>query len=130
MSLILPKPIIARTHRTWRVPPGMVIALVEDMEHRLWVVESCPVGTKFWTVEQAAQLELGTHTRTAFREAVELARQSKQVPTSASGSAVRSPKETTPSVRVHHHEKMVAKMPKKAKVRPVSVPTRKTLIGV
>ena len=32
----------------------MTFALVEDVEKRLWVVESCPAGTQFWTVAQAS----------------------------------------------------------------------------
>lgn len=70
MTKISPKPIIARTVQTWRVLPGMTFALVEDIEHRVWIVESCPVGTQFWTVAQAEQLPKGARTREALREAI------------------------------------------------------------
>jgi hypothetical protein len=70
MSSLSPKPVIAHTVRTWRVHPGMTFALVEDIEADLWIVESCPAGTHFWTVAQAAELPQGARTRSALREAV------------------------------------------------------------
>jgi hypothetical protein len=48
----------------------MVYALVTDVERNVWIVESCPAGTYFWTVEQAAQLSHGVRTRAALHEAV------------------------------------------------------------
>ncbi len=72
MSRIAPKPIIARVLKTWRVLPGMTFALVEDMEQSVWVVESCPAGTQFWTVEQAANLPQGRHTGHPLKAAVAL----------------------------------------------------------
>ena len=54
MKTMSPKPIIARVFRRWSVPPGLTFALVQDVEQQLWIVESCPVGTQFWTVAQAA----------------------------------------------------------------------------
>ncbi|HLK56854.1 MAG TPA: hypothetical protein VKU00_09830 [Chthonomonadaceae bacterium] len=130
MSLISPKPIIARTHQTWRIPPGMVIALIEDLEHRLWVVETCPAGTQFWTLEQAADLELGTHTRGALQEAVRLGRQVQQAQAIASRRATRQPKAVRKSVRVIHEERPVTRTSRQAKVRSISTPGRKTLVGV
>jgi hypothetical protein len=72
MSRITPKPIIAHVVKTWKVPPGMTYALVEDMEQSVWVVQSCPAGTQFWTVAQAENLPSGRYTRKALREAIEL----------------------------------------------------------
>jgi hypothetical protein len=74
MSRITPKPIIARVAETWRVPPGMTFAVVEDMEQTVWVVQSCPAGTQFWTVEQFANLPQGRATRKAMKAALELSR--------------------------------------------------------
>ena len=70
MNRIAPKPIIARVVKTWRVPPGMTYALVEDMEQSVWVVQSCPAGTQFWTVAQAESLPSGRYTRKPLREAI------------------------------------------------------------
>lgn len=72
MNRIAPKPIIARVVKTWRVPPGMTYALVEDMEQSVWVVQSCPAGTQFWTVAQAQNLPSGRLTRKSLREAIEM----------------------------------------------------------
>ena len=69
-----PKPIIAQVLRTLRVPPGMVYALVNDPEQNLWVVESCPAGTRFWTLEQAADLSQGPRTHRALQEILNLGR--------------------------------------------------------
>ena len=49
---------------------GMKIALVEDVEKRVWVVESCPVGTHFWTLAQAQELAQSGRTGHALRAAV------------------------------------------------------------
>lgn len=70
MSRIAPKPIIARVAQTWDVPPGMKIALVEDVEKRVWIVESCPAGTHFWTLEQTHSLPQSGRTGHALRAAV------------------------------------------------------------
>jgi hypothetical protein len=70
MKPISPKPIIARVVRTWCIPPGLTFALVEDVERQFWVVESCPVGTHFWTVAQAAQLPRGARTRRVLEEVI------------------------------------------------------------
>ena len=71
MTRLSPKPIIAHTHQTWRVPPGMTFALVEDIEGHVWFVESCPAGTQFWTLEQAEMLPQGVRTRQALQEALQ-----------------------------------------------------------
>ncbi len=53
---------------------GMKIALVEDMECNMWVVESCPAGTHFWTLAQAQDLIHGGRTGQALRAAVTMGR--------------------------------------------------------
>jgi len=73
VSRIAPKPIIAHVLQTWDVPPGMKIALVQDIQSQLWVVESCPAGTHFWTLAQAHALPQSGKTGTALRAAVSLA---------------------------------------------------------
>ena len=73
MSRIAPKPTISQVVRTWDVQPGMTYAVVEDIDGRLWIEESCPVGTQYWTVEQAAELPTGPRTQAALNEAVALA---------------------------------------------------------
>jgi hypothetical protein len=75
MTQISPKPIISRTVQTWRVSPGMTFALVEDVEHRVWIVESCPAGTHFWTLAQAQQLPQGARTREALKAAIQAGRE-------------------------------------------------------
>ncbi len=70
MSRISPKPIIEKALQTWKVAPSMTYALVRDLEGTLWVVASCPVGTQFWTLEQAENLASGKRSRIALREAV------------------------------------------------------------
>jgi hypothetical protein len=70
VSRLSPKPIIAHVAQTWDVPPGMKIALVEDIERCVWVVESCPVGTHFWTLAQAQSLPQTGRVGQALRAAV------------------------------------------------------------
>jgi len=72
MKTMSPQPVIARVLRRWSVPPGLTFALVQDVEKQVWVVESCPVGTHFWTVAQAAELPRGARTRRALEEIVRL----------------------------------------------------------
>jgi hypothetical protein len=78
MSLLSPKPIIAHVVRTWRVPPGLTYALVQDVQKRVWIVESCPAGTHFWTLEQAALLPQGARTRRALQEVLRLGQEWQQ----------------------------------------------------
>ena len=73
-----PKPIIAQVLSTLRVPPGMIYALVVDLEQNLWVVESCPAGTRFWTLEQASELSQGPRTHRALQEILNLGRATQQ----------------------------------------------------
>jgi hypothetical protein len=127
MRLRLPKPIISRTHRTWRIPPGMIFALVEDVEHKLWVVESCPAGTQFWTLEQASELELGTRTQGTLQEAVALGR---QMQAEAARSTERQPKAIRPLVRTQRSEQGFTKVSRQDAVRPLSVSGHKDLVGV
>lgn len=79
MSRISPKPVINQVVRTWRVQPGMTFAVVEDIEGRTWIVESCPAGTHFWSVAQAAELNPGLRTRRALQEAVLVGREHSQL---------------------------------------------------
>ena len=70
MSRISPKPVISQTVRSWSVDPGMTLAVSEDNTGRLWIEQSCPVGTQYWTVEQAAALANGSRTGRALQEAI------------------------------------------------------------
>ncbi|MBC7527504.1 MAG: hypothetical protein H7308_08125 [Chthonomonadaceae bacterium] len=70
MTRVSPKPIIGKAIQTWKVAPSMTYALVRDLEGTLWIVESCPVGTQFWTLEQAENLASGKRSRMALREAI------------------------------------------------------------
>ena len=74
LKTISPKPIITRVVQSWRVLPGMVFAVAEDAERHVWIVESTPVGTHCWTVEQAMELPQGVRTRRVLREAIRLGR--------------------------------------------------------
>ncbi len=73
MSRIAPKPVISQVARTWDVAPGMTYAVVEDADGRLWIEESCPVGTHYWTLDQAAALPAGPRTRRAVEQAITFA---------------------------------------------------------
>lgn len=75
VSKLSPKPIIASVLQTWNVPPGLKIALVEDMERHLWIVESCPAGTHFWTLPQAQALTHSGRVGAALRAALSTAQQ-------------------------------------------------------
>lgn len=72
LKTLSPKPIITRVVRSWAVQPGMVFAVAEDIDRQVWIVESTPVGTHCWTVQQAAELPQGVRTRHALREALRL----------------------------------------------------------
>ena len=75
MRTLSPKPLIAEILQTWRIAPGMSFALISDVERRLWVQESCPVGSHFWTLEQADELVLGDRTQGALRELITAGRE-------------------------------------------------------
>lgn len=98
MSSIAPKPIIKDALQTWRVAPGMTYALVLDVEQNIWIVESCPVGTQFWTVEQAAQLSQGSRTRAALQEAVRAGRLLQKETTTALNYAMQQEHKSTETV--------------------------------
>ena len=70
VNRLSPKPIIASVVQTWDVTPGMKYALVEDVERRVWIVQSCPAGTQCWTVAQASELPQTGRTGQAVRAAV------------------------------------------------------------
>ncbi len=72
MSRIAPKPVISQVVRTWKLQPELTVAVVEDMDGGLWIEEKCPVGTQYWTIEQAAELAVGTRSGRALDEAVML----------------------------------------------------------
>jgi len=74
MSRVSPKPVITQTVRTWNVEPGMTFAVAEDNAGRLWIEQSCPVGTHFWTVDQAVALANGLRTGRTLREAIAFCR--------------------------------------------------------
>ena len=75
MRTLSPKPLIAEILQTWRVAPGMSFALISDVERQLWVQESCPVGSHFWTLEQAEELVLGDRTQGAMRDLITAGRE-------------------------------------------------------
>lgn len=70
MNALSPKPEIARVVHQWNVVPGMTFSVVEDTEKNIWIAEACPVGTHYWTLEQAAELPQGTRTRAALQQAI------------------------------------------------------------
>lgn len=75
MSSISPTPRIAREIQSWQAPMEMSFTLAEDWEGRLWIVQSCPVGSWTWSLEQAASLPLGSRTQGALKKALALAHQ-------------------------------------------------------
>ena len=72
MSRFAPKPVISQVIRTWHVELGMTFAVAEDIDGRLWIEQSCPVGTHYWTAEQAVGLSDGLRTAKPIQEAVAL----------------------------------------------------------
>jgi hypothetical protein len=110
----------------------MTFALVEDIEQHVWIVESCPAGTQFWTIAQAAELPQGTRTRSALQAAVregrrlEAACQRETSRAARPGDRIARPQVTTSSLTasrrkteadsVHHPGRRVHS------VRPISVP--------
>ena len=75
MSRIAPRPVINEIVGTWSVQPGMTFEVAVDNDGCVWIVESCPVGVQYWTVDQAADLTAGCNTRPALDEAVALGRE-------------------------------------------------------
>lgn len=74
MSRLFAKPIIACVLKTWRLEPGMTYALVEDLSREVWIVESCPAGTHFWTLDQAQELASRSITGRVLQTAVRMGR--------------------------------------------------------
>ena len=72
MNVLSPKPLIAEVLQSWRIAPGMTFSLISDVERQLWVQESCPIGSHFWSLEQAQNLIVGERTGTALRELIEV----------------------------------------------------------
>ncbi len=62
MRSISPRPVIVRNHKTWSITPGMSYTVSEDVNGIIWVAESCPAGTQFWTPEQVEMLSGGERT--------------------------------------------------------------------
>jgi hypothetical protein len=132
MSTLSPKPVIARTLRTWRVHPGMTFALVEDIEQRVWIVESCPAGTQFWTIAQAAELPQGTRTRSVLQEAIRVGRKREAAPpreisrASRPGERLARPQVTTSSLTASRRKMEADSVRRPGRkvhsVRPISVP--------
>lgn len=70
MNVLSPKPLIAEVLQSWRIAPGMTFSLISDVERQLWVQESCPIGSHFWTLNQAEKLIVGERTGTALKELI------------------------------------------------------------
>ena len=79
MSYNLLTPSIHQVLATYELPMRTVVSLVEDMDAHLWVIESCPVGTKFWTVHQAKALDIPGKVGNAIRMAVRAAVRHQQM---------------------------------------------------
>lgn len=47
--------------------------MAEDVNGDIWISQATPVGTQFWTIDQAAMLPLGERSGAALREAILLA---------------------------------------------------------
>ncbi len=77
MNQISPRPTVFRVLRKWKLPPRMEFRLIEDIDRRLWICESCPAGEQFWTIAQATTLTYGSRSNRAVfelvREAVQIA---------------------------------------------------------
>lgn len=135
MSRIAPKPIIARVIKTWKVLPGMTFALVEDMEQSVWIVESCPAGTQFWTVEQSQNLPQGRHTGHALKAAIALGKTHERslAERKAAFFAAKTPIQPAEQVRRRTvpTQAQPASMPRSRRSgRAVLTNTGKTLIAV
>lgn len=51
---------------------GMVIALIEDMEGELMVIQSCPAGSRLWSLRDAASLPKRSRVWQALGEAARI----------------------------------------------------------
>lgn len=119
--MVTPKPIIAQVLRTLRVPPGMIYALVTDIEQNLWVVESCPAGTRFWTLEQAADLSQGPRTHRALQEILNLGRTTQRRKQEEAVAQRSTP--TAAPLRVRHEVSADRIAPRRQKVERVRTMT-------
>jgi len=72
MNTLSPKLMFTTVVQSWPVAPGMVFAVAEDLERRIWIVESTPVGRHYWTVEQARELPHGHRTGPVLKQAIAL----------------------------------------------------------
>ena len=74
MSNVAPKPVINKVVATYKLPMNTELSLVEDIDSRLWIRESCPVGVHYWTLEQSATISLEGQKGDAFRAALRAAK--------------------------------------------------------
>ena len=65
-----PRPVIVRVHHTWSITPGMSFSVVEDIERKVWIVESCPAGAQYWNLAQASMLTGGDKTGDPLEAAI------------------------------------------------------------
>lgn len=115
-----PKPIIANVLKSLRVPPGMIYALVADLEQNLWVVESCPAGTRFWTLEQAADLPQGARTHRALLEILNLGRETlRQKQAADRGAVTQESAAVVAPLRVRQEERADHVAPRRQRVERV-----------
>jgi hypothetical protein len=52
----------------------MSFAVAQDIDNRVWIVETCPAGTQFWSLSQAAMLTGGEKTGDPLEAAISLGR--------------------------------------------------------
>ncbi len=74
MRSVSPRPVVVRIHHTWSITPGMSFSVAQDIDNRVWIVETCPAGTQFWTISQAAMLTGGEKTGDPLEAAISLGR--------------------------------------------------------
>jgi hypothetical protein len=48
----------------------MSFSVAQDIDNRVWIVETCPAGTQFWTISQAAMLTGGEKTGDPLEAAI------------------------------------------------------------
>lgn len=132
MSRISPKPIIARVAETWRVAPGMTFAVVEDMEQNVWIVQSCPAGTQFWTTEQFADLPQGRATRKVMQAALALGRSTERSLAERKAAAIAAAAKRLPprNERIPRRPELALPQRSRRTAKPVLANTGKALIAV
>ncbi len=72
MRSVSPRPVVVRVHQTWSITPGMSFSVAQDIDNRVWIVETCPAGTQFWTISQAGMLTGGEKTGDPLEAAIAL----------------------------------------------------------